>query len=330
MKTAYLIVCHKNPRQVARLVDQLKTGDGDIFIHMDSRMSEEACAQLRALCEDDRCRFIQSRMHGELDDGSFVHIVMRCIHQASRREAEDARHYDYYAVLSGQDYPIRPVRWIEQQLSAAYPTPILDCTRLARGNWVTRKFDMNGRLIRYRETAARTKKGLPRRVSQVICLIWRKKLRLEGRTTGQRLTRRGIAQFGGSAWWILPDALVKELYNAYEGNSEVIRLLLSETYTPEETFVQTMAMQTSFAAKIHLNAPGETDQNCKTYADFGGKSGRKLVDHPYILTCNDFDRLRSSDYWFARKFDENADREILDRIDNELLHIGAAKNEKMC
>lgn len=41
MKFAYLILVHKNPKQLARLVSRLNTKDALVFIHIDKKVSEE-------------------------------------------------------------------------------------------------------------------------------------------------------------------------------------------------------------------------------------------------------------------------------------------------
>ena len=40
--------------------------------------------------------------------------------------------------------------------------------------------------------------------------------------------------------------------------------------------------------------------------------------HPYTLTLKDFPEIMASEKYFARKFDQSIDQEILDKIDIEL------------
>jgi hypothetical protein len=50
-----------------------------------------------------------------------------------------------------------------------------------------------------------------------------------------------------------------------------------------------------------------------TYADWQGPP------YPRILKQSDFERLKSNEAFFARKFDPDVDTEILNEIDHELL-----------
>lgn len=43
--------------------------------------------------------------------------------------------------------------------------------------------------------------------------------------------------------------------------------------------------------------------------------------HPFVLTEKDFNMLISSDMLFARKFDADSDRKILDMLDSEVHKI---------
>lgn len=80
-----------------------------------------------------------------------------------------------------------------------------------------------------------------------------------------------------------------------------------------------MAKRSPFKDRIVCNEPDVVYQNCKTFADFGKITKRPIANHPYVLTLNEFDVLRKSECWFARKFDVTVDEKVLDVIDNKLL-----------
>ena len=319
MDVAYLIICHKNPNQVLRLIDRLSQGEGDVFVHIDQDAPQDMVSQLSAHCKGNKCFLVHDRLHGGLDCRRMIDITMNCIKEARMHAAQAGKQYRYFLLLSGQDYPIVPAAQIEEQLSRIYPAPILDCTKAEYGNWVAKKFERNRYLVHYRDFVLNRSRGPLRFLLQTFGVLQRLVLRLCGATTMQRMARENISLFGGSAWWILPDTLAEKIFTEYGAKTKLSETILEESVTPEETYFQTMAMQTAFSSRIHLNGPQDTAQNCKTYADFGGRSGRPPVCHPYILTSADFDRLKASGCWFARKFDEQVDTSLMDRIDSELL-----------
>lgn len=315
---AYLLICHKNAAQVIRLVKRLKTGEADVFLHADLQMQDFAMLADFAAANQG-IYLVEDRKHGQLDDSSLVDITMSCVESARETEAKEGKHYGYYLLLSGQDYPIRPVPWIERQLADSYPQPFIDCTPYSRSNWVGEKFDRNGPLIRYRNwILSHTKPGLARKAFQLSAVAARKWVFLMKRTTAQKMEKMGISLYGGSAWWILPDTVIAYIRAEYRGKTKIVKMLLEESVTPEETFFQTMAMLSPLGEKVKVNGPDMVGQNSKTLADFGGISKRPIQNHPYVLTVNELELFSKTDFWFARKFDAEIDETVLDRIDRRL------------
>ena len=90
---------------------------------------------------------------------------------------------------------------------------------------------------------------------------------------------------------------------------------------PEENYYQTLLMNSSFKEEIDVNPPEMVAQNCKTYAHFLPE-GRPFTGHPYIFTVKDTKCLmeQANNRFFARKFDETVDSDILNWIDENLLY----------
>lgn len=73
---------------------------------------------------------------------------------------------------------------------------------------------------------------------------------------------------------------------------------------PEEFFFQTLFMNSKYAdyvVKNHLR-----------YTDWEYRNGSK----PAILDTTDFDKIKKSDRFFARKIDEKISGELISKIDN--------------
>lgn len=321
MKVAYMVMAHKNMEQIKRLIYRLETGGGDIYVHVDSTVCQEDFLHLREQCQSDRCFFIQPRMHGVLDDPSLIDITMLCINKALLSAQDNDFHYDYYALISGQDYPIKPVKWIESQLERTYPMPYIESYSKSENgeNAAVQKYDRSRGLILYRNWVLGNFHGIIRKSLQGAGVLMRKVLKFCNQTTAQKLQRQGITVCMGSAWWILPDKIIEPVFEAYKKKDGLIQTLINESVTPEETFFQTICRDKSYESLFDLNGEKKDLRNCKTYTDFGRKSNRKPVCHPYVLTIEDFERLKQSTCWFARKFDESVDVSIIQKIETELL-----------
>lgn len=318
---AFLIMCHKNGQQVIRLVNCLVSSESEIFIHVDSTMPEEDYGVIKEYVErhNEYVHLTEHRLHGILDDRSLVDIAMELIKTAQKEEKCKNKHFLYYSLLSGQDYPLKTIQFINSQLKSSYPRPFIDCTAWSPTNWVSKKFSKNVHLLRYREWI---KVHFPKEktfgwiVMRSIGYAWRRFLQMTHRTDGDWLKNNGIKLYGGSAWWILPDRTINYILHEYDTQPEYVRRLL-KTYTPEETFFQILAQRGPNAEMIKLNETEGKIQDSMTYAYFYDDD-KSFVGHPYTITEKVIPNLFNSNYWFARKFDVEHCKLAMDYIDEHL------------
>ena len=126
---AYLIMCHKNPNQVNRLISKLQSDNSVCFVHVDSQADFTLEKMGGGV-------LTKKRYHGALGSYSLVQIsdeLMRC---AKEYEKEKGVHFSYFCLMSGQDYPLNNAAFIHKGLFENYPTPYIDCTPCTKGNWV--------------------------------------------------------------------------------------------------------------------------------------------------------------------------------------------------
>lgn len=312
---AIMIMCHKNLMQVKRLIEKCKSADSKIIVHIDAETPISAHEKL----ELEQCGgyLTYTSIHGELDTRSLVDIVFIMIDRAKALEKEQGIHFDYYLLLSGQDYLIKPMEYINLQLKNNYPQPYIDCTPYSRSNWIWFKFRRNAALLKYNRWISKrfSPKNPIRKILRLSTLVASKMLELFKQTHFHVLTNHyGLSLYGGSAWWILPDVVIEYINN--ERNNEYVKKLL-ETYTPEETFFQVMVMRSPVSDLVKINPINQTAQNCKTWAYFSDEE-KPFKGHPYIFSKNEYEKLIQSECWIARKFDVYEDSEIFDLMDSYL------------
>ena len=265
----------------------------------------------------------EKRYHGVLGSYSLVQIsdeLMRC---AKEYEIKNGLHFSYYCLVSGQDYLLKNADSIQKELQANYPMPYIDCTPCAKGNWVYNgskhsawwnrsNIAING----WMANPGMKRKLLksPLLIADLITSKW-----MNPKT---ELAKKGVDLYGGSAWWILPDDIVDYLLETAKSFKKDSKFYpLTGVGVPEENYYQTVLMNSSFKERIKVNPPEMVAQNCKTYANFSPK-GKPFTGHPYILTMEDSNHLAelATSRFFARKFDETVDSDILDWIDENLLN----------
>ncbi|MFR5371863.1 MAG: hypothetical protein ACLTGK_08775, partial [Eubacterium sp.] len=95
-------------------------------------------------------------------------------------------------------------------------------------------------------------------------------------------------------------------------NEEYITKTFSHSYCGDEVFLQTMLFNSPFAKNLYMPHCGNNQLACARLIDWNR-------GNPYVFTSSDFDEIISSDAMFARKFDLNTDRDIVDKIFNYVM-----------
>ena len=101
MQKNYLILAHKNPQQLARMIKALDNGNSKFFIHLDAKTPiEPFTAQL----EDEHIVFIPERERCVWGDFSIVLATIHLMEAAAK-----VQNKGFFILMSGQDYPIKPI-----------------------------------------------------------------------------------------------------------------------------------------------------------------------------------------------------------------------------
>lgn len=313
MLSAFMIIAHKNIDQVIRLVRILEDDEIDFYIHLDKKWKLNDADIERLKAASRHVTVVNKRISGFLDTWSLCEITIELIKSALRTEKD----YSYFALLSGQDYPIKSIEDIKNTFEQRYPKPLIDCTPMVKDNWIYSGFKWIRFHGYYRmvERIAKSRKArklllLPAYAVQFVVTY------IAG-SPYKRLMKADCALYGGSAWWILPREIVELCVAEVESNTEIVKAFKLKN-TPEETFFQTMTMRSSLSSLVDINEPYEVLQNCMTYAYFFDDT-HEPTGHPYILTEDNFEMLRNRRELFARKFEMNESLSLMDRIDREIL-----------
>lgn len=294
MRIAYVLLVHKNPQQVARLVRTIwKPGDL-VYVNV-FRVTPIDKSEWRAAIdggEDVEFSFAYGRAHASF---GVVSATLDAMDWSLFRE------YAYLVNLSGQCYPIKSRAEIDRTLGGSQAS-FIDARRLPCATWPAcadlSRFDhaYYPRPAFNRLRLLLGRKPVEKSTFVRIPRLWPSLL---GSTTF----------YGGSQWFALKREHVAFVQSFLESN-RAYRRFFRRTRVPDEHFFQTLL----------LNSPCREDivPRTLTYSDWRPWGG----GGPRILTMDDFERLRASECLFARKFDSAVDAGILDRIDRDLLAAG--------
>ena len=315
-KNLFMIMCHKNLSQVLLLSKTVLSDNSDVIVHVDSAVGDDEYTDFLEAAKDIPNLYItRKRIHGVLDTRSLVDIVFIMIEHIKSMHLT----YKNYCLLSGQDFPIKPINEINENLFKSYPTPYIDCTPYYKSNWIFHKFKYTPTLVDFNDFISErfSRKNPIRKILRISAILGQRFAQLLKLTSYDKISQSGVKLYGGSAWWILPDIAIDFIYSEYVNYTAIVDSLL-KTVTPEETFFQTMAMLSPCKNNVHINPVDQIEQSCKTWAYFSD-TDKPFKGHPYIFTVNEFSKLSASSCWFARKFDAKQDSEIIELIQKHLI-----------
>ena len=114
----------------------------------------------------------------------------------------------------------------------------------------------------------------------------------------------------GANWFSITDDFVTYMLN----NRKWILERFKYSISGDEEIVQTLIYNSKFYKKIYIKKEQQRNNDhiaCMRKIDWN-RGG------PYTWTINDFQEIMQSNCLFARKFDENKDKFIIDKIYNTL------------
>jgi hypothetical protein len=293
---AFLVVSHRNPNQVLRLVRALREGAGSqVLVHhnkrgepLDERSVKDAGGHL-----------VQYGLAVEWGNVAYTEMLLRALAELAERFDPD-----WVAVVSGQDYPLRPLDEFEHHLAESPHQALLGDT------W---ELDMSAeppppqgefyRRYRYRHYA------WPRPAAAILAraLGDRAYLRELPSGLGVRLGIRSprhpfgpaLRCYVSSDWMTLERAALRALLDFARTETTVMRHYRRTIIPSESLFATVLQNDTSISV---------------------GPAPRLLrfddgSPHPRTFGAEDVEGLLASGMFFARKFDEKIDGLALDLLD---------------
>jgi hypothetical protein len=298
-RIAFLILVHRDPSHLARLVGRLAAEGCHCFVHCDAKVSAEPFARvlegLNATLVSDRERIAVNWCGYGMVEAT--HALLR---EAFRPDCV----FDRFCLLSGSDYPLKPVATIRQ--AAAQHREILRVDRRLdpRGagpfDRCASRIYLGGIGILNERTGLPGLRALAKRLQRVI----------------PRAARPPMPVYYGPSWWMLTREAASYLVEEMEAHPD-LSAFFRWTRSPDEMVVQTVLKASPFASDITFDAtrPDFHDDPLLPQATHYVDWDRPNPDAPRTLVLEDLDRLCASPALFARKFDSNRSAVLVDRLD---------------
>jgi hypothetical protein len=315
MKIAYLILAHRYPEQLIRLVERLNTPDNCFLIHFDRKADDGMYETLRSQLEPlGNVHFVERKTVYWGDFGA-IKATLLGLETAFSQNFK----FDWFVVLSGQDYPLRSNSEIAQFLAensgkqfveaVDYLTPPdLRCPtsgsdRVDYWHWSVRrfKFVFPAPLTANTANRERIKKY---RLFQGLATAW---AGLMWPFRFKRSFPKGYHPYIGSQFWAISQNCAEYVQTFVEKNPDFVHFF-KYVDLPEEMLLATVVMNSPFRDSV-------VNENLH-FIDWQNPN----PSAPRVFVAEDAERLFHSPKLFARKFDGVRDPHILDLLDQRLIH----------
>ncbi len=275
MRIAHLIMTHRNPSQLSRLIKKLEHPDADFYIHIDKKVDITAFKELNGVT------FITNRTLVNWGGYSTTHAIITSVKEI----IELGKNYDFINLLSGQDYPLSNTQNLHEFLAKNIGKNFISYDE--GDQW------WSGAKKRYRRYHFTDYNFIGKHLIEKI-VNW---------LTPSRTFPLRNQLFGGAkgTWWTLTTDCASYVCETVTKDKKLMGFL-KLCWGSDEFLISTLIMNSTYK--------NNTINNNLRYIFFPQNEAR-----PKNLMAEDYNTLISSDMLFARKFDIDIDSIILDKID---------------
>lgn len=289
MSSVFLVLAHRDPDQLARLLGELVGSSRRVYVHVDARVD---LAPFRAAIRSDGVRWagvhwVRDRRVVRWGGLSVVDAILASIAQA-RGDGPVHR----YTLLSGSCFPVRPVEEIGELPADVEHLRIdrtIDPAGGVQAEKLNRRWFNDSRLLR----------------------------RWGGRLPAQ--WPRGLPPVKqGSAWWSLTAGCVHHVLTVLDDRPE-LRTAFRQTHCPDELVLPTIIAASPYADRIERRQRYDLTQD-EDAGDQDPRHGLHYINwspdgwSPAWLTAADLPAIRASGAHFARKIDSVRSADLLAQL----------------
>jgi len=303
MQKNYLILAHKNPLQLSRMIERLDDGASKFFIHLDAKTPIEP---FTTCLEGAHIRFIEPRERCVWGDFSIVRATIHLMEAASKEQG-------FFILMSGQDYPIQSQGYINDFLESNKGFDFIEIEPLEE-KWKPKmvKDKLEHYHILHSEERGHSNCYAPFRHCSVFHKLRTLIHLLKGRLSVKNfrllcsLPKRVAPferQYAGSQFWAFSERTFYAVLHYIREHKAALEGYYKYTSSPDEIYFHSVLMD--LVAKDSTIKLKEQI----TYVNYFRKNN--------VFITEDFDKLTSAKgKIFARKFDTDIDIEILNKLDS--------------
>lgn len=278
---AYLIMAHNNFHVLEKLISLLDDPRNDIYVHFDKKAKNVHEKEFKT--KNSGLYFIK-RIN--VYWGGFSQIKCELL----LLKAAYKKNYDYYHLISGVDLPLKTKDYIHEFFNKNKGKEFIHFDQY--------QYDTtNNEKIMFYHFIQDTPNIKIKNYIRIKLLVIQKLIGIN------RIKSVNTEFQKGANWFSITDNFAGYILSKEKWIKKVFKL----TRCADEIFVQTLAWNSIFRENLYNKDFNNNYLSCMRYIDWNR-------GNPYIWRNKDYDELINSEYLFARKFDYNKDKEIINRI----------------
>lgn len=283
-KFAYLIMAHKADYTFQKLLGAIDDARNDIYLHIDKKSDIDSFKKLAQDVKQSNLFFV-TRTRVEWGAYSQIEAELNLFRESNKK------HYKYYHLISGADLPIKSQDYIHEFFNNANEKEFI--------HFESDEFNYGDRVHLYYPFQKNLRYHTWQRIGNKLFGLLQKTLRIN--------LNSQINFQKGTQWVSITDELVSYILQ----NEKWIQKTFRYSYCADEIFIQTLVHNSEyFKQKLYHSSYGNS-----------AIASQRLIDwnrgKPYVFKKQDLDELKNSPCLFARKFDSEIDKEIIDLISKE-------------
>lgn len=289
-KNCYLILAHRDPGHLKRLIYALDAPGFDIYVHVDKRMNVKTFGFEEYELKYGKLVPLKDRVKVYWGDYSVVSATLRLF-----RAALQYGEYKHFVILSGLDYPIAANGEIRDYLEKNEETELFNAHPETNLHKFQNKYFLNHRYF------------------SIILQILRKRIPfpiLQAGEPPRGEDGRPMVIYFAPEWNALTDTGVKYILDTIQKHPE-IPAFFKHTYAPDELMIPSILMNSplkdrvfcgDFDASAHYN-----EKALLHYLDYGEQIA--------VFTEKDYDKIIASGKLFLRKAVTGTSDGLMDLLD---------------
>ena len=290
MRKAYLFLVHKNPKQINILIKQLLSDkESDIYIHVNKK-SEEIIPEIYV---DKRIVILENNIEVYWGNETINDALILLL----RRALDSKIDYKYFSYRTGQDIQVKKGinDFLKKNEGKIFINPRhIKQTDIFYGHLAVRWPEKTRHLF--------NSKWNPWRIYRKLLLVINKYKNILLKVDS--VLPNEMELFWSRFWGFLPQDVARYIVQFIDNNTWFVNLFRS-TLVPDEMFIPTIIMNSSFANRV-------------AYDDLCLLVGHKN-NHPTIITSEDIMTINNSGSFFARKFDCLIDAKVVNYYMKKIL-----------